>query len=236
MYCGEANGEADVLERRGRLRFEISGGGGGKKLLIDCGIFQGSRELQERNFKPLPASPATIDYCVLTHAHLDHTGWLPCLTRDGYKNKIYANQATIELTTLSLKDSGICRRRRGTREAKGEEQQRGGYPAAVHERRCGADARPADADARSGGFDVSPEFQVESFDAGHILGSSSLRLTIREDGKNTTVVFSGDVGRYSQPILNDPVTPPGGDYVICESTYGDRSIRRAIRCNCWRIL
>src|SRR5256885_784997 len=76
---------------------------------------------------------------------------------------------------------------------------------------------------RSGGFDVSPEFQVESFDAGHILGSSSLRLTIREGGKNTTVVFSGDVGRYSQPILNDPATPTGGgDYVICESTYGDR--------------
>ena len=69
---------------------------------------------------------------------------------------------------------------------------------------------------------MSPEFHVESFDAGHILGSSSLRLTIREGGKNTTVVFSGDVGRYGEPILNDPVTPTGGDYVICESTYGDR--------------
>ena len=78
----------------------------GKKLLVDCGIFQGSHELEERNFKPLPVNPAAIDYCVLTHAHLDHTGWLPCLTRDGYKNKIFANPATIELTTLSLKDSG----------------------------------------------------------------------------------------------------------------------------------
>ena len=78
----------------------------GKKLLVDCGIFQGSHDLEERNFKPLPVNPATIDFCVVTHAHLDHTGWLPCLTRDGYKNKIFANPATIELTTLSLKDSG----------------------------------------------------------------------------------------------------------------------------------
>src|SRR5258708_5785579 len=77
----------------------------GKKLLLDCGIFQGSPELSARNFKPLTVDPKTIDYCVLTHAHLDHTGWLPCLVRDGYKGPIYANPATIELATISLKDS-----------------------------------------------------------------------------------------------------------------------------------
>jgi len=195
----------------------------GKKLLVDCGVFQGSHELEDRNRKPLPVSPATIDYCVLTHAHLDHCGWLPCLTRDGYKNKIYANQATIELTTLSLKDSGHLQEEdaeRAKRNAK---------------RSNAADIRPlyttADVEPmlkqlapmpRSGGFDISPEFHLESFDAGHILGSCSFQLTIREVGKSTTVVFSGDVGRYNQPILNDPTTPPNGDYVICESTYGDR--------------
>jgi metallo-beta-lactamase family protein len=89
----------------------------GKKLLVDCGVFQGSHELEDRNRKPLPISPATIDYCVLTHAHLDHCGWLPCLTRDGYKNKIYANQATIELTTLSLKDSGHLQEDEAQRQA-----------------------------------------------------------------------------------------------------------------------
>ncbi len=195
----------------------------GKKLLVDCGIFQGSRELEGRNFKPLAASPATIDYCVLTHAHLDHTGWLPCLTRDGYKNKIYANQATIELTTLSLKDSGHLQEEdaeRARRRAKNSNA------ADIRPLYTSEDVEPMLSRLtpmpRSGGFDVSQEFHVESFDAGHILGSSSLRLTIHEGGKNTTVVFSGDVGRYGQPILNDPVTPPGGDYVICESTYGDR--------------
>jgi metallo-beta-lactamase family protein len=195
----------------------------GKKLLVDCGIFQGSHDLEERNFKPLPVSPAAIDYCVLTHAHLDHCGWLPCLTRDGYKNKIYANPATIELTTLSLKDSGHLQEEdaeRAKRNAK---------------RSNAADIRPlyttADVEPmlkqlapmpRSSGFDISPVFHLESFDAGHILGSCSFQLTIREDGKNTTIVFSGDIGRYGQPILKDPTTPPSGDYVICESTYGNR--------------
>src|SRR5258708_26258571 len=77
----------------------------GKKLLLDCGIFQGSPELSARNFKPLTVDPKSIDYCVLTHAHLDHVGWLPCLVRDGYQGPIYANPATIELATISLKDS-----------------------------------------------------------------------------------------------------------------------------------
>jgi len=195
----------------------------GKKLLVDCGIFQGSRDLEERNFKPLPVSPATIDYCVLTHAHLDHCGWLPCLTRDGYKNKIYANPATIELATLSLKDSGHLQEEdaeRAKRRAK---------------RSNPADARPLYTSAevepmlkqlapmpRSGGFDISPEFHLESYDAGHILGSCSFQLTIKEGGKNATIILSGDIGRYSQPILKDPQTPPNSDYLICESTYGDR--------------
>ena len=77
----------------------------GKRLLVDCGIFQGSQELQDRNYKPLPADPKTIDYTMLTHAHLDHTGWLPVLAKDGYHGPIFANPATIELTTILLKDS-----------------------------------------------------------------------------------------------------------------------------------
>ena len=78
----------------------------GKKLLIDCGLFQGTDDLKQRNWNPLPVDPKTIDYLVLTHAHLDHTGWLPVLSRDGYRKPIYANPATIDLTNLLLKDSG----------------------------------------------------------------------------------------------------------------------------------
>ena len=195
----------------------------GKKLLVDCGIFQGSSELTARNAKPLPVSPATIDHCVLTHAHLDHCGWLPCLTRDGYKNKIYANPATIELATISLKDSGHIQEEDAQRAQRNAKRSN---PADARPLYTSADVEPMLKQLtpmpRNGGFDISPEFHLESYDAGHILGSSSFQLTIREGGKNTTVVFSGDVGRYGQPILNDPVTPPRGDYLLCESTYGDR--------------
>jgi metallo-beta-lactamase family protein len=195
----------------------------GKRLLADCGIFQGLQELQDRNYQPLPIDPKTFDYVVLTHAHLDHTGWLPVLVKSGYGGPIYANPATIELTTILLKDSAHL-------------QEEDTMHARIHQDSRHADPQPLytseDVDPtlkliksmpRLGGFDISPEFHVNSYDAGHILGSSSLELTITEGGKKTVVVFSGDVGRYNQPILNDPTTPPShADMLICESTYGDR--------------
>jgi metallo-beta-lactamase family protein len=194
----------------------------GKKLLIDCGLFQGSNELKDRNWKPLPIDPRTIDYAVLTHAHLDHTGWLPKLVKDGYKGPIFANAATIELTGILLRDSAHLQ------EEETERARRKGYsrhpePMALYS--------PEDVDPvlkllkempRSGGFDISPEFHAVSYDAGHILGASSLELTVADNGKKFVVVFSGDVGRYGDPILKDPTTPPRADYLLCESTYGDR--------------
>ena len=195
----------------------------GKRLLVDCGIFQGSPELSDRNFQPLPIDPKIIDYAVLTHAHLDHTGWLPVLVRAGYRGPIFANQATIELATLLLKDSAHLQEE-DTRHAIKHKYGRHANPEALY--------TPEDVDPvlnklkpmpRSGGFDISPEFHVDSYDAGHILGSSSLVLTISEDAKKTVVIFSGDIGRYSEPILKDPTTPPvNADVLICESTYGDR--------------
>src|SRR2546430_9677555 len=195
----------------------------GKRLLVDCGIFQGSQELQDRNYKPLQVDPKTIDYLVLTHAHLDHTGWLPVLAKSGYRGSIFANPATIELTTILLKDSAQL-------------QPDDPLPALVQKDSPHANRQPLytpeDVDPalmlfksmpRSGGFDISPEFHVVSYDAGHILGSSSLELAIAEGGKKTTIVFSGDIGRYDQPILNDPSTPPSkANVLVCESTYGDR--------------
>ena len=195
----------------------------GKKLLLDCGIFQGSPELSARNFKPLTVDPKTIDYCVLTHAHLDHVGWLPCLVRDGFRGPVFANPATIELATISLRDSAHIQ------EEDAERAQRRAKHSNAEDREplyTTVDIDPMlrllKPMPRRGGFDLSPEFHFDAYDAGHILGSSSLALTITENGKKTVVVFSGDIGRYNQPILNDPATPPQADVLLCESTYGDR--------------
>jgi metallo-beta-lactamase family protein len=195
----------------------------GKRLLLDCGIFQGSNVLSDRNYKPLSIDPKTIDYVVLTHAHLDHTGWLPCLVKAGYHGPIYANPATIELTSLVLKDSAHLQEE-DTLHAQKHGYSRHANPHALY--------TPEDVDpvlrlmkpiTRVGGFQVSSEFHFVAYDAGHILGSTSLELTISESGKKIVVIFSGDIGRYNQPILKNPVTPSSNaDVLLCESTYGDR--------------
>ena len=196
----------------------------GKKLLVDCGLFQGTDDLKQRNWNPLPIDPKTIDYLVLTHAHLDHTGWLPVLVRDGYNKTIYANPATIELTGILLKDSGHLQEEE-TQNAIKNKWSKHPNPQPLY---TSEDVEPVLAllkpMPRFGGFDLSPEFHFESYDAGHILGSSSLELTVSESGKRFVVIFSGDIGRYDQPILNDPVTPSTRqiDLLLCESTYGDR--------------
>jgi metallo-beta-lactamase family protein len=195
-----------------------------KKLLVDCGLFQGTDDLKERNWNPLPVDPKTIDYLVLTHAHLDHTGWLPVLVRDGYNKTIYANPATIELTEILLKDSGHLQEEE-TQDAQKHKWSKHPQPRALY---TSDEVEPVlrllRPMPRNGGFDISPEFHIESYDAGHILGSSSLELTIHENGRKTVMVFSGDIGRYDQPILNDPVPPVTKqiDVLLCESTYGDR--------------
>jgi metallo-beta-lactamase family protein len=195
----------------------------GKRLLIDCGIFQGLRELTERNFQPLSVDPQTIHYLALTHAHLDHTGWLPVLVKAGYQGPIYANPATIELTTLLLKDSAHLQEEDALHALKTP----GNHASENQPMYTSVDVDPVlrlmKPAPRIGAFDISPEFRINAYDAGHILGSSSLELTITENGRKKVVVFSGDVGRYDQPILNDPVTPSShADVLVCESTYGDR--------------
>jgi metallo-beta-lactamase family protein len=194
----------------------------GKRLLVDCGLFQGLKELRLRNWAPLPQKPGTFDWCVLTHAHLDHTGYLPRLVRDGFRGPIFADLATIELCNLLLPDSAHIM------EEDAQNAQRGGYT--KHDPALPLYA-PADVEPvlnafreipRSDAFTISPQFTVRPHDAGHILGSSSLELTITENGKKTVVLFSGDVGRYDQPILKNPEAPPRCDVLLCESTYGDR--------------
>ncbi|HTC61779.1 MAG TPA: MBL fold metallo-hydrolase [Candidatus Saccharimonadales bacterium] len=194
----------------------------GKRLLVDCGLFQGLKELRLRNWNPLPEKPATFDWCLLTHAHLDHTGYLPRLVRDGFHGPIYADAATIELCTILLADSAHLQ------EEDADKAERGGYskhakPLPLYTREDVAPVLKAMREIpRAAPFTISPQFSVKPHDAGHIVGSSSLELTITENGKRTVVLFSGDVGRYNQSILKDPEAPPACDVLLCESTYGDR--------------
>ncbi len=194
----------------------------GKKLLVDCGLFEGSKELKQRNWDKLPIDPASIDWVLLTHAHIDHTGYLPRLVRNGYRGPIYSNTATHELCGLLLPDSAYLQEEDAAFVAsKGYSAHKPPLPLYT----------VAEAQAtltqfreipRADVFQISPQFSVRPHDAGHILGSSWLELTITEGGKKTLVVFSGDVGRYDQPILKDPESPTHADILLCESTYGDR--------------
>ena len=194
----------------------------GKRLLVDCGLFQGLKELRLRNWNPLPEKPASFDWCVLTHAHLDHTGYLPRLLRDGFRGPIYADAATIELCNLLLPDSAHLQEE--------DAERAGSHGYSKHDEPLPLyspdDVNPVlkalQEIPRAAPFVISPQFTVRPHDAGHILGSASLELSITENSKKMVVVFSGDVGRYDQPILKDPESPPACDVLLCESTYGDR--------------
>ena len=195
---------------------------GRKRLLVDCGLFQGNKELRLRNWDRLPEDPATFDWALLTHAHLDHTGYLPRLLRDGFRGPIFANAATRELCSILLPDSAHLQEEDAQHAAEhGYSKHSPPLPLYTQEEVEPVLARFQDI-PRSEAFTISPQFSVRPHDAGHILGSSSLELTITENGKTTVVLFSGDIGRYDQPILKDPEPPPRADYLLCESTYGDR--------------
>ncbi len=193
-----------------------------KRLLIDCGLFEGSKDLNQRNWNKLPLDPATIDWVLLTHAHIDHTGYLPRLVHDGFRGPIYANPATHELCNLLLPDSAHLQEEDAQFAARkkysGHNPPLPLYTVAESQQALQQFHEIPRADV----FTISPEFSVRPHDPGHILGSTWLEMTITENGKQTLVVFSGDVGRYDQPILKDPESPTRADYLLCESTYGDR--------------
>jgi metallo-beta-lactamase family protein len=195
---------------------------GGKRLLVDCGLFEGTKELEQRNWQNLAVDPATIDWLLLTHAHIDHTGYIPRIVRNGFRGPIYANAATIELCNLLLPDSAHLQEEDAQFIAKkGYSQHNPPLPLyTVAESQ--AALRQFKEIPRAAPFTISQEFSVRPHDPGHILGSTWLELTITENGKQTLVVFSGDLGRYGQPILKDPEAPTRADYLLCEATYGDR--------------
>jgi len=196
----------------------------GSKLLLDCGLYQGKRsETYERNLN-FRFDPQSVDAVLLSHAHIDHAGNLPNLVKQGYEGTIYATRATAELGGLMIRDSGriqesdaeFVNRKRAQR---GEDpieplytEQDAGEAAGMFK---GVDYAEA--------FEPIPGVVARFYDAGHILGSASISLEIEEKGRKIRLWFSGDIGRYRMPLLRDPVLPEAADYMIMESTYGDKS-------------
>lgn len=196
----------------------------GYRVMIDCGLFQGLKELRLRNWEQLPLNPTSINDVVLTHAHIDHTGYLPRLVRDGFHGTVYATKATADLLTLMLPDSARIQ------EEDARYANRKGY----------SKHKPAlplytEADAKAAlrlveGVNYEQDIRLSKFvnarftQAGHILGSGCVQASVHAPGSDPfSILFSGDLGRYDEPILNDPAPVHETDYLLIESTYGNRT-------------
>lgn len=198
----------------------------GKRVLVDCGLFQGLPELRQRNWDPPPFDPTSIDAVVLTHAHIDHTGYLPKLVKAGYAGEVITSKATADLLRILLPDS--ARLQEEEADYRNRHQLTSHTPALpLYDE---ADAREALQRLRTVPNDGGPVAIADGVTAhflvaGHIMGASLVLFELenaRPDGSPIRFLFSGDLGHYDQPILKDPTPPPACDYLTCESTYGDR--------------
>jgi metallo-beta-lactamase family protein len=211
---GEVTGSAYLLQTREA------------NVLVDLGLFQGARKVENYNRLPKKGAFDKLDAVVLTHAHLDHTGRLPLLSRSGYQGPIYATPATIEIAELILKDSAHLQN--ADVERQNRRRQRQGQPllqplyAQEDVDRLRPLYRPLSYDQPT---ELAPGISVRVVEAGHMLGSVSIEMTVGEDGKKRTVVFSGDLGPRGAPLHRDPVPFKHADVVFMESTYGDRDHR-----------
>ncbi len=193
----------------------------GRRILIDCGLFQGLKDLRLRNWDRFPTDPRGIDAVVLTHAHLDHSGYLPLLRRSGFRGPIFATQSTVDLCCILLPDSGRLQ------EEEARYANKAGYsrhfpakPLYTEEDAfdCLNALRPMPFDTA---FEIARSFSATFRPAGHILGSATVRIEV--DGAAGTTVFSGDLGRRNHPLLKPPAKIGAASTVLIESTYGDRA-------------
>ncbi|WDI40913.1 MBL fold metallo-hydrolase RNA specificity domain-containing protein [Bremerella sp. P1] len=192
------------------------------KVLIDCGLFQGLKELRLRNWDPLPFAADSLDRIVLTHAHIDHTGYLPRIVKDGYHGPILCTPGTKRLTELLLLDSAENQERDADYfNRKGLSKHKPALP--LYDPK---DARKAikqlKAKPREEWHKAVGPIWFRFHDAGHLLGSNMIEVEIRNQDPPLRLLFSGDVGRYNAPLYHDPHEPPRCDFLICESTYGNR--------------
>src|SRR6516165_4188709 len=221
------------------MKITVHGAGGGEvtgsaylvqtreaNVLVDCGLFQGARKVENYNRIPKSGAFQKLNAVVLTHAHLDHTGRLPLLTRAGYSGPIYATPATIDFADLILKDSAHLQK--SDVERQNRRRQRMGQPLLdpLYEQQDMDRLRPLytklDYDAPT---PLAPGITVRAIEAGHMLGSVSLEMTVEDEGKKKVVIFSGDLGPRGAPLHRDYVPFQKADFVFMESTYGDRDHR-----------
>jgi len=197
---------------------------GTKKILIDCGMFQGGKKLERLNRRRFPYNPADIHAVILTHAHIDHSGLLPKLAKEGFKGKIYATHATRELSTVMLPDSAHIQvydsallTRKGKRSGREPVEPLYTLGDATN---CLKFFVGKEYDET---FSPISELKVTFRDAGHILGSAFVEIVVSEEGQEDfKIVFSGDLGQYDQPLVHDPTVISDANYLIMEGTYGDR--------------
>ena len=196
------------------------------RVLVDCGLFQGLKELRERNWQEPPFDPHSLNAVLITHAHIDHTGYLPRLVKQGFRGPVYCSRGTADLLKILLPDSGRLQEEDADfRNRHNLTKHKPALPLYTED-----DAyeslkliKPLDNDGEP--VQVAPGIRASFRIAGHILGSSLVLLELEKTGKEgreLRVLFSGDLGHYDQPIIRDPVPPPPCDYLLVESTYGDR--------------
>ena len=196
------------------------------RVLVDCGMFQGLRELRDRNWQDPPFDPRALTAILITHAHIDHTGFLPRLVRQGYHGPIYCSRGTADLLKILLPDAGRLQEEDADYRNRHKLTKHNPALPLYTEKDAFATLELIRPIANTGEpFEPAPGMLASFRIAGHILGSSLVLLEIDQAGddrKGRRVLFSGDLGHYDQPIIRDPVAPPACDYLLCESTYGDR--------------
>jgi metallo-beta-lactamase family protein len=195
------------------------------RLLIDCGLYQ-ERELRCRNWDAFAIPPHTLDAVLLTHAHIDHCGLIPKLVREGFRGRIYCTAATANIAQIILLDSAHLQEEDAEFKRKRHEREKRKAPFPEIPLYTIADARASFPQFTPVGYGeavpLGEGVSASFHDAGHVLGSSMIKVEARQNGENRTILFSGDVGRWDKPILRDPSVFVETDYVVIESTYGNR--------------